>query len=163
MRGTVLTFVFGFLIFCLITPAFTAAGGPAGKVSDLIWMTGHWEGALRDAGTFLEENWARPKAGTIASLVRSTKGDTTTTMELLVIEEVEGSLVLHLQQWGPGYQPRPEGPVVMKLVEIGKNKVVFEAVGESALRKLGYRREGKNFIISVTNSQGQFDVPLMGK
>src|SRR5579863_2979427 len=143
MRGTVLTFVFGLLIFCLMTPGFAAVDGPAGKVSDLFWMAGHWEGTPRDDGTFLEENWAQPKAGTVASLVRSTKGDATSTMELIVIEDVEGSLALHLQQWGPGYRPRPEGPVAMKLIEIGKNKVVFEAVGESALRKLGYRREGK--------------------
>ena len=163
MRHTIHALVFSFSIFCLVAPGFAAEGGPAAKVSDLAWMTGHWESAPSDDGTFFEENWTQSKAGTIASLVRNTKGNTTTILELVVIEEVKGSLVLHLQQWEPGYKPRPEGVLVMKLLEIGKNKVIFEAVGEGILKKLGYRREGKKFIILGTTAEGQFEAPLTGK
>ena len=147
----------GLLLFAL--PA-SAADNPPAKVSDLAWMTGHWEGAAM--GGTLEENWSEPKDGSIASLVRATGNGATSMIELIVIEEEEGSLTLRLQQWNPGFEPRTPGPQVMRLVEIGDKKVVFENTGEGTLGKLGYSspEEGK-FVISITTPTGQsFDIPL---
>ena len=137
-----------------------AADGPSAKVADLAWMAGHWEGSMGPQGT-LEENWTMPKAGSISSLVRATAGDATDMIELIVIEEEEGSLVLRLQQWDAGFKPRTEGPQVMRLIEIGERMVKFEAVSEGGLEALGYSspEEGK-FVISVKTAQGAFDIPL---
>ena len=133
------------------------------KVSDLAWMTGHWEGAA-GAGT-LEENWAEPKGGSIASLVRMTTADSTSMVELIVIEEEEGTLMLRLQQWNPGFEPRTPGPQTMKLVESSERKVVFEALGEGGLARLGYSRPADDrFVISIKTAQGaEFDIPLQAK
>ncbi len=111
-----------------------AADAPSATVADLAWMTGHWEGATGQ-GT-LEENWVVPTAGTMASLVRSTGNGATTMIELIVIEEEEGSLTLRLQQWNPGFEPRTEGPQVMRLIELGDRKVVFKNTGEGDLKIL---------------------------
>ena len=54
----------------LFASAPALAEGPAAKVSDLAWMTGHYKGNT-GTGT-LEERWAIPEAGSIAALVRST-------------------------------------------------------------------------------------------
>jgi hypothetical protein len=151
------------LLALVLTAPALAADSPAAKVADLAWMSGHWEGPL--AGGTLEENWAQPKSGSIASLVRQTTAEKTAMIELIVIEEENDSLVLRVQQWNPGFSPRTPGPQVMKLVESAENKVVFEATGEGGLSRLGYSRPAPDrFVISIRTAQGRdFDIPLTAK
>lgn len=140
----------------LTTPALSAEPAVTAKVTDLGWMTGHWEGAMGDDGSILEENWTQPKAGSIASLVRLANGTATNMIELIVIEqEPNGSLTLRLQQWDPGYKPRTPGPMVMRLIEVGDQRLMFENVGDGFLKKLGYSREGKKFLVSAVTSEDQ--------
>jgi hypothetical protein len=89
----------------------------------------------------------------------------TSMIELIVIEEEEGTLMLRLQQWNPGFAPRSPNPQTMKLVESSKNKVVFEAVSEGGMARLGYSRPADDqFVISIKTSQGaEFDIPLKAK
>ena len=141
-------------VLVLLVPASALGQGPSAKVSDLAWMTGHYKGDT-GAGS-IEENWAEPEGGSIASLVRSTAGGTTNMIELIVIEEDEDSLTLRLKQWDPGMEPRTEGFQVMELIEIGDKKVVFKV----GLQQLGYSLNGDQFTISVTTAQGAFDIPL---
>ena len=151
-------------VLAFSTAAVAAAGDPPpAKVADLAWMSGHWSGPM--AGGTLEENWTKPAGGSIASLVRATNADATTMIELIVIEEENGSLVLRLQQWNPGFQPRSPQPQTMRLVESAPAKVVFEATGEGGLKRLGYSRPAPvNFVISIETAQGQkFDIPLTAK
>ncbi len=132
---------------------------PAASVMDLAWMTGTWSGPL--GGEVLEENWTVPKAGSIQSLVRSTGPNGTSMVELIVIEEEEGTLRLRLQQWNPGMNPRTEAPSVMTLAEMGENTVAFEGEEGAAFDKLRYTRDGDSFTISITFPNGsQFDIPL---
>lgn len=161
LRGLTL-FVVSAVAFGALIAQPALGSGPEAKVSDLSWMTGSYEGSM-PTGT-LEENWTEPKAGSIAALVRSTDGKEATTMiELITIEETDGSLVLRLQQWNPGWVARTEGPQVMNLISSEPNKVMFEAAGEGALQKLGYSLAGDTFTISITTAQGSFDIPLQKK
>ena len=144
------------LVLALVTPAF--AQGPAATVADLAWMTGHYQGDTGN-GT-LEENWAAPDGGSIASLVRSTAGGATNMIELIVVEETGNSLTLRLKQWDPGMKPRADGFQVMELIEIGDKKVRFTNTGEGGLQQLGYSLVGDQFTISVKTAQGEFDIPL---
>ena len=149
-------------LFALTASPGLSADGPAAKVADLSWMTGHWSGPM--GGGTLEENWLEPSAGSIASLVRATYGKATTMIELIVIEEEAGSLVLRVQQWNPGFAPRSPQPQVMRLVESAPNKVAFEATGEGGLKLLSYSRPAPDqFVISIETPQGaKFDIPLTG-
>ena len=134
--------------------------GYAPSVADLAWMTGTWSGPV-GGGNVLEENWTVPKAGSIQSLVRQTGPNGTGMVELIVIEEEEGTLRLRLQQWNPGMKPRTPGPAVMKLAEMGENTVAFEAEADSAFEMLRYTRDGDNFTISITFPGGRtIDLPL---
>jgi len=146
-------------VLTLLVCAPALAQGPSAKVSDLAWMTGHYKGATGNGS--LEENWAQPDGGSIASLVRSTSGGATNMIELIVIEEDGDSLTLRLKQWDPGMTPRAEGFQVMELIEIGENRVVFKNTGDVGLQQLAYTRDGDQFTISVTTAQGAFDIPLM--
>ncbi len=139
-----------------VAPAWAAA-----SVADLAWMTGTWAGPAGPG--VLEENWTTPKASSIQALVRMTGDGKTSMVELIVIEEEEGTLHLRLQQWNPGFKPRTQGPQVMKLVEMGENTVAFEAVAvaENGIAKLRYSRDGDRFTISIVNSAGaSFDLLL---
>ena len=140
------------LVLLVCSPAL--AQGPAAKVSDLAWMTGSYSNGS------LEENWAAPEGGSIASLVRGMGGGATNMIELIVVEEEGSSLPLRLKQWDPGMKPRAEGFQVMELIEIGNNKVVFKNTGEGGIQQLGYGLSGDQFTISVTTAQGTFDIPL---
>ena len=140
-------------------PAKDADDTPA-SVADLAWMTGTWSGPV-GGGNVLEENWTVPRAGSIQSLVRQTGPNGTGMVELIVIEEEEGTLRLRLQQWNPGMKPRTAGPAVMKLAEMGENTVAFEAEADSAFDMLRYTRDGDNFTISITFPGGRsIDLPL---
>ena len=146
------------LVLSLVSSSSVFGQSPTAKVSDLAWMTGHYEGNTGN-GT-LEENWAEPEGGSLASLVRSTAGGVTTMIELIVIEEEGESLTLRLKQWDPGMSPRSEGFQVMELIEIGDHKVVFKNIGADGLQQLGYSLDGDQFTISLTTAQGSFDIPL---
>ena len=143
-------------VFLFAAPTFAQA--PSATVSDLAWMTGHYKGNMGSGA--LEENWAEPQGGSIASLVRSTGGGATNMIELIVIEEDGDSLSLRLKQWNPGMEPRADGFQVMELIEIGDKKVVFKNVGQEGMEQLGYSLNGDQFTISIKNAQGGFDIPL---
>lgn len=139
------------LVALVAAPAL--AQGPAAKVTDLAWMTGSY------SSDTLEENWATPKGGTIASLVRGIGDGATNMIELIVVEEEGDSLVLRLKQWDPGMEPRADFQV-MDLVEIGDQKVVFKNRSSEGMQQLGYSRDGNTFTISVGTPRGEFDIPL---
>ena len=131
----------------------------APSVAALAWMTGTWAGPV-GAGV-LEENWTAPKAGAIQALVRMTADGKTSMVELIVIEEEAGTLMLRLQQWDPGLKPRTPAPSTMKLLELGERSVKFEAVSGAQFAKLGYAGDGDAFTINIEDAAGNsFDLPL---
>ena len=148
------------IVTCALT--FSVFAGP--KVTDLAWMSGTWSGPTGPNST-LEENWTKPVAGTMASMVRGTGEGRTTMIEMIVIEEENDSLVLRLQQWDPGFKPRTEKPQTMKLLGIEGRSVRWEAIDEGGIKRLSYSRPADDkFVITVETPAGQkFDIPLMAK
>ena len=140
------------MLFVVSAPVL--AQGPVAKVADLGWMTGSY------ANDTLEENWAEPKGGSIASLVRGYGEGANNMIELIVVEEVEGSLVLQLKQWDPGMEERSADFQVMDLVDIGDKTVAFKNRGEEGIQNLRYSLSGDIFTISVGTARGNFDIPL---
>lgn len=130
-----------------------AATASAG-VADLAWMSGSWAGPAGPDAT-LEENWTQPADGTIASLVRMRGNGGTAMVELIVVEESGDSLVLNLQQWDPGFQPRPAGPQRMELAAMGERTVTFRAAGPGGLAALTYSRPADDtFTVDVETADG---------
>lgn len=138
-------------VLCLC--AVGAVAAPKATVDDLAWMQGAWAGDL--GPNRLEERWNAPLGGTIASLVRMTGPEGTSMVELIVVEEEAGSLVLRLQQWNPGFQPRTEQPQVFALESLGKKTVTWKALGSTGIQKLTYSRFGKRkFQVDGTTADG---------
>lgn len=154
--------LFVLLIASLLTVTVAAADNHGPRVEDLAWMTGTWSGAMAQGGS-LEENWAAPKNGSMAALVRGFSADGTTNMiELISIEEENDSLVLRLKQWNPGMEPRTEDFQKFTLVESKDRMIMFENAGNAQFAKLGYSRPADDkFVISIELGNGQkIDLPL---
>jgi len=149
-------------IFVMLTVLLSAGaqGQPEASIDQLDWMTGNWAGQL--GPNQLEENWIATEGGSIAAMVRMTGGGGTSMFEMITIEEVDGTLVLHIQQWDPGFEPRTESAQEMILEEIGENSVKFRAVTEGGMASLGYSNpDPETFIIHVGRPDGSvLDLPL---
>lgn len=140
--------------------ALSAHAGPPASVEDLSWMTGNWAGQL--GPNQLEENWIKVEGSSIAAMVRMTGNDATSMFEMITIEEVDGSLELHIQQFDPGFVARTPEPQKMELSEITENSVHFVAVSEGGMASLGYSNpDPDSFIIHVGQASGNtLDIPL---
>ena len=141
------------LLYVFIVPSLEAGPRIKASVEDLAWMSGSWVGPAFQQT--LEENWIQPNSGSIACLVRLTDKESTSMIELILVEEEEQSLVLRVQQWGPGYKARMTEPHSMELVELGERRASFRAITEGAIQHLTYSRPAPDrFNIDVVNAQG---------
>jgi hypothetical protein len=118
------------------------AAGPSAKVSDLAWMTGTWSTGM--GANTLEENWISPAGGGIAAMVRMSGPTGVSMWEVITIEEKAGSLMMSIQQWGSGFEPRTPAAQKLELAEIGDHKVLFKAVTEGSMTSLAYSRSADN-------------------
>ena len=104
------------------------------SVSKLSWMTGSWAGDI--GGPVLEDNWTEANAGSIASLVHITSPEGTAMAEIVNIQEMDGTLIVHIQQWDPGFVASAEAQK-MALDSISDHVVSFVAASAGGLKKLG--------------------------
>ena len=103
----------------------------------------------------LEENWTQAKSGSIASLVRLTTPEGTGMVEIVNIQEMDGTLVLHLQQWGPGFAPLAPAQKML-LDQSGEHSVTFKAASPGGLKQLTYSRPADNeFEVAVITADDQ--------
>jgi len=124
---------------CVILLAMsTSIHATPGSLADLHWMVGGWRGALGEQT--VEEAWSEPSGGTMSTMVRLNNPDSTYMVELIVIREVEGSLVLHLRQFSPALELRLAQD--MPLADLQPNSVRFEAPPDAAIKALSYRSTG---------------------
>lgn len=152
------------LVVTLVACMSVARADEPPRVTDLAWMTGSWAGPAGPDRT-LEENWITPNGGSIASLVRITTPDTTPLVELVVIEELLGTLVLHVQQWDPEFKPRPAGAQTLTLAELGERRVRFQGEGDGTMRSLTYSSpDPQSFTLEIEMSDGQkITLPLKAR
>ena len=123
------------------------------SIANLSWMTGSWSGAMGPAT--LEENWTQARSGTIASLVRLTTPEGTGMVEIVNIQEMDGTLVLHLQQWGPGFTALAPAQKML-LDRSGEHTVTFKAASPGGLKQLTYSRPADNeFEVAVITADDQ--------
>ena len=139
------------LIVALLALASTSSfAGPPAKVADLAWMTGTWQAAL--GANTLEENWVQPSNGSIGTLVRMTGAAGVGMWEVITIEEKDGSLLMSVQQFGKGFEPRTPVAQKLELQEIDKQRVKFKAVTEGSMTSLQYSRSADN-VFSIEMGQ----------
>ncbi len=129
-----------------------ALAAPPAKIADLAWMTGTWAGSI--GPNTLEENWIKPANGSIAAMVRMGGAAGIGMWEVITVEEKNGTLLMTVQQWGAGFEPRTPQAQKLELEEIGPQRVKFKAVTEGSVTTLGYSRNGDVFSIEAGQSKG---------
>ena len=127
------------------------AAQPSASIDQLEWMTGTWQVAL--GPNTLEETWVAPTGGSIAAMVRM-YGESTSMFEVITIEEKDGTLAMTVQQWDSGFEPRMPEAQRLILSEISDQRVMFEAVTDGPINKLGYSRSGDTFTIELGTPTG---------
>ena len=86
--------IFSVTLVVLLGASPVLAQAPSATVADLAWMTGHY------ANDTLEENWAHPKGGSLASLVRGIGDGATNMIDLTQQRENRRALLPTLPQSG---------------------------------------------------------------
>ena len=157
-----LTAVLVTTITALFSPIIFADGhspSESDNIASLSWMTGNWSGAM--GPRILEENWTQAKSGSIASLVRLTGPEGTSMVEIVNIQELKDTIVLHIQQWDPGFVARAPAQE-MRMKESGENTVTFTAVSQGGLKSLTYSRPAKaEFeVAGVTADEQNFTIKM---
>ena len=139
------------------------AAPPAANITDLAWMTGAWEGPMGESAV-LQETWLEPADDAMMAAVRLLENGKTNMVELIVIEESEGTLVFRIQQWSKSYEPRMPAPQKLVLAELGDNSVRFEAEEDgNAFRSLTYSRpspEAFNIQLELTQPPSGLNINL---
>ncbi|MEC9036810.1 MAG: DUF6265 family protein [Verrucomicrobiota bacterium] len=124
------------------------------SIEQLHWLTGDWEGPIGDG--VLEESWLRPRAGTVAAVVRLTKGGVTEFVELIKIEKTGKSLELRLNLFDSSLRPLSEKPQVLKLSEISEKSVTFLGSTKGSHRRLSYELVSEDlFAIRIITKDGE--------
>lgn len=138
------------------------AATPTATIDDVAWLTGNYAGMV--GSNQLEENWIKAEGSSIGAMVRMTGNGGTSMFEMITIEEVDGSLVLHIQQFDPGFVPRTDAAQKMELMAIKEDHVHFRAVSQGGMRTLGYTKAGDSFTIHVEREDGsKSDLKLMSR
>ena len=112
----------------------------------------------------LQETWLAPAEDTMMAAVRLLEGGQTSMVEMILIEESEGTLVFRIQQWSKSYEPRLPAPQRMVLAELGENSVRFKAEeADNAFRSLTYSRpspEAFKISLELMAQPGSIDLDL---
>jgi len=110
---------------------FWAAGTAMAGASDLSWMAGHWCGQNR--GTFNEEFWLPPLAGSLLGAHRDSRDGRLAGFEYFRVVEDGPDLVYHTQ---PGGRPS----VAFRAASAAGNVVHFVNANHDFPKRITYRR-----------------------
>lgn len=106
---------------------------PDAQIKSLDWLAGTWVGEAF-GGTF-EEVWSPPSGDSMMGMFKLTNEGTTSFYELIIIREIENTLILQLKHFGDdlkGWEEKDE-TMDFKLVQMEPDAVHFE--GYSFYRK----------------------------
>ncbi len=104
----------------------TLVGTPYAKIRDLSWIEGNWKG--KALGGQIEEIWSAPQGKSMMGMFRLVNEGEVSFYELIVIREINDSLVLQLKHFSKslkGWEEK-DNTIDFPLVKISKDKVWFE-------------------------------------
>ncbi|GAB5410095.1 MAG: hypothetical protein BalsKO_24600 [Balneolaceae bacterium] len=99
---------------------------PKAEIDELSWLAGNWVGEA--FGGLVEDVWLEPLGGTMVGIFRSYSGGEIGFYELLIISEVENSLILKLKHFNSDLTGWEEKNTTQdfRLVKISKDTAWFE-------------------------------------
>ncbi|HYO57137.1 DUF6265 family protein [Archangium sp.] len=153
-RSTVVAIVLALLSWAsalqAAEPAQTAPAPRAARLTDVAWISGHWQNT--DEGALSEEVWTEPKGDSMLGMWRYVnKAGQARVFELLTITQEETGPVLRLRHFDRRLVAREEkdGAYAMPLIRHAANEAVFEGTGSEGLLRLTYRRSGLDLTVTL--------------
>lgn len=98
------------------------------RLEQVKWISGDWKGEAFGGQT--EENWSEPSGGSMMATFKLIDKDTVVFYEIIIIREIENTLILQLKHFGndlKGWEEKDE-TIDFPLKEITPNKVVFKGM-----------------------------------
>jgi len=98
------------------------------KLENITWISGDWKG--KAFGGITEENWSKPSGDSMMAAFKLTNNGKVTFYEIIVIREIENTLLLQLKHFGgdlKGWETKNE-TVDFPLISISENKVTFKGM-----------------------------------
>jgi hypothetical protein len=134
MRATPLAL----LLLALAAPAAHAQQTPA-TADRLGWLAGCW--VARSGARVVEEQWMRPRGGSLLGMSRTVAADSAVAHELMRIVDRGGGLV---------FQAHPSGqaPAEFPAVEAGPERAVFADPAHDFPQRIVYRRVGADSLVA---------------
>jgi hypothetical protein len=134
MRATPLAL----LLLALAAPAAQAQRAPV-PTTRLGWLAGCWE--ARSGARVVEEQWMRPRGGSLLGMSRTVAADSTVGHELMRIVERGGGLVFEAH-------PSGQAPAEFPAVEAGPERAVFANPAHDFPQRIIYRRVGADSLLA---------------
>jgi hypothetical protein len=115
------------------------AGQERPEVETLSWLAGCWEQA-RD-GVVIEEQWMRPRAGTMLGMSRTTREGAPAAHEWILLREVKGAVQ---------FQAHPSGQASATFTAslVSDTALVVENPDHDFPRRIGYRPAGPDSVLA---------------
>lgn len=116
----------------LLLPRLAASGeGRQSGIGQVAWLAGCWE---RSSGNrIVEEQWMRPRGGTMLGMARTIRGDSTVEWEHLRIADERDTLVYHAM-------PSRQAPAAFRAIRVASDTVIFENRAHDFPQRIIYRR-----------------------
>ena len=124
----------------------TGQAPPPTQVSDLAWMSGHWTTEV--GGTWTEEHWSAPRAGTMIGYSRSGRGATMRDYEFLRLESGADGVPAYIAS--PGGGPAISFP----LAHSDAAGATFENPAHDFPQRIVYRRNGSEMVATISAIDG---------
>lgn len=124
--------------------------GPA-TLAAVSWMSGAWHGSSDQQGR-VDEFWTKPAAGAMSGTFRWVKGEKPIVYELLLLEEDAEGVAMRLRHFGPAMRAWEDAPLLLRLVEHGEGRAVFETPEpvDGQHTHIGYVLDGGTLKATVT-------------
>lgn len=121
------------LVLLVMASVLGSAAGQGDRLDQIGWLAGCWE--AQSGGTVVEEQWMRPRGGSMLGMSRTIRAGRTVGWELVRIETRVDRLV---------YVAEPSGQAMAEFVEraLTDSSVSFENPEHDFPQRITYRRRG---------------------
>lgn len=116
-----------------------AAAATPGEPEPLAWMAGCWQ--FTRGATVVDEQWLRPRGGTLLGTARTTRDGKLVDYEFVVLRVADA---------GATYEAHPAGqaPATFTAGRIEDGAVTFENPSHDFPQRVGYRRAGRDSLLA---------------
>lgn len=122
------------------------------KLDRLQWISGSWHGEA--FGGITEEIWSEPSGGSMMASFKLITDGKVTFYEIMVIREIENTLILQLKHFGPdlkAWEAKDE-TIDFPLKEITENNVIFEGMRFEKISNIEM-----NVYVNIKNDDGKVE------